>query len=39
MTLKTLNFVGRRKNSDDPLVIPEEEESELVGVTTKRMKT
>lgn len=38
-TLKTQNFVGLEKNYDDPLVIPEEEELESVGVTIKRMKT
>lgn len=39
MILNTRNFVGPGKNSDDPLMILEEEEPKrLVGVTTKRMK-
>ena len=40
MILNTTNFVGPGKNSDDPLMILEEEEPRpLVSVITKRMNS
>lgn len=40
MTLKTRNFMGPGKNSDDPFVILEERELEPpISITTKRMKS